>query len=101
MKMDQLISKVSEYAVTVLSPKVKNWASKFVIGSAPVAMATKADGFIRMIGAVDESGEVNIEMLKGVVLSGFKTAGHVDLFGGLLGFDPSDAEDFFKWLEQN
>ena len=46
MKMDQLISKVSEYAVTVLSPKAKNWASKFVIGSAPVAMAPKADGFI-------------------------------------------------------
>ena len=100
MKMDQLISKVSEYAVTVLSPKAKSWASKFVIGSAPVAMAAKADGFIRMIGAVDESGEVNIEMLKGVVLSGFKTAGHVDLFGGLLGFDPSDAEDFFKWIER-
>lgn len=100
MKMDQLISKFSEYAVTVLSPKAKNWASKFVIGSAPVAMAAKADGFIRMIGAVDESGDVNIEMLKGVVLSGFKTAGHIDLFGGLLGFDPSDAEDFFKWLQQ-
>ena len=100
MKMDQLISKVSEYAVTVLSPKAKNWASKFIIGGAPVAIAAKADAFIRMIGAVDESGEVNIEMVKGVLLSGFKTAGHIDLFGGLLGFDPSDAEDFFKWLEQ-
>lgn len=100
MKMDQLLSKVSEYAVMVLAPKAQSWASKFIIGSAPVAVAAKAEGFIRMIGAVDESGEVNIEMVKAVVLSGFKTAGHVDLFGGLLGFDPADAEEFFAWLER-
>lgn len=100
MKLATLLEKINEYSVTVLASKAKTWPAKFMIGAGTVAMANKAEDFIRATGLVDEDGDVDIATLHKFVAAGFKTAGHVDLFGGILGFDPEDAEDFFMYLNR-
>ena len=98
MKLELFLDKINEYAVNVLSAKAKSWPAKFMIGAGVVAMRQKASEFIRAAGLVSTEGDVDISSLHNIVSSGFKTAGHVDLFGGVLGFDPEDAEDFFSYI---
>ena len=98
MKLELLLDKLNEYAVNVLSAKAKSWPAKFMIGAGVVAMRQKAREFISAAGLVSAEGDIDISSLHNIVSSGFKTAGHVDLFGGVLGFDPEDAEDFFSYI---
>ena len=98
MKLELFLDKINEYAVNVLSTKAKSWPAKFMIGAGVVAMRQKASEFIRATGLVSAEGDIDIPSLHNIVSSGFKTAGHVDLFGGVLGFDPEDAEDFFSYI---
>lgn len=98
MKLELFLDKINEYAVNVLSTKAKSWPAKFMIGAGVVAMRQKASEFIRAAGLVSAEGDIDISSLHNIVSSGFKTAGHVDLFGGVLGFDPEDAEDFFSYI---
>lgn len=98
MKIEQLIGKISEYSQTVLVCNAKSWAARFALGAGTEAMLGRADQFIRATGTVSGDGEVDIAALHRIVASGFKSAGHVDLFGGLIGFDPQDAEDLFSYI---
>ena len=100
MKLSTLLEKLNEYSITVLACKAKTWPAKFMIGAGTVAMAKKAEDFIRATELVDEEHNVDIPTLHHLVDAGFKAAGHVDLFGGILGFDPSDAEEFFIWIDR-
>lgn len=98
MNTEELSAKVLEYARSVLAPKAKTWPAKFMIGAGSVSIARKAPSFALMAGAVSGDGTVDMPVLHEVVKSGFEAAGHLDLPGGLLGFDPQDAEDLFTWL---
>ena len=99
MKLELLLDKLNEYAVTVLAAKAKSWPAKFMLGAGAVAMRQKTSDFISATGLVSPEGDVDISLLHNIVSSGFKTAGHIDLFGGVLGFDPEDAEDFFSYIQ--
>lgn len=98
MKLELFLDKINEYAVNVLAAKAKSWPAKFMLGAGAVAMRQKASDFISATGLVSAEGDVDISALHDIVSSGFKTAGHIDLFGGVLGFDPEDAEDFFSYV---
>ena len=98
MKLELFLDKINEYAVNVLSSKAKSWPAKFMIGAGAVAMRQKASDFISAAGLVNADGDIDVSLLHNIVSSGFKTAGHIDLFGGILGFDPEDAEDFFSYI---
>ena len=98
MKLDELEQKVNSYALTVLAPKAQSWSARFAIGAGSVAMKDKVGSFVRMAGAMREDGEVDMDVLHRVVMAGFETAGHVDLYGGIVGFDPQDAEELFSYL---
>jgi hypothetical protein len=98
MKLELFLDKINEYAVNVLAAKAKSWTAKFMLGAGAVAMRQKASDFISTTGLVNAEGEVDVASLHKIVSSGFKTAGHIDLFGGILGFDPEDAEDFFSYI---
>lgn len=98
MKLELFLDKINEYAVNVLAVKAKSWPAKFMIGAGAVAMRQKASDFIGATGLVNAEGNVDVPSLHNIVSSGFKTAGHIDLFGGVLGFDPEDAEDFFSYI---
>ena len=98
MKLELFLDKINEYAVNVLSTKAKSWPAKFMIGAGAVAMRQKASEFIRAAGLVNAEDNIDVSSLHNIVSSGFKTAGHIDLFGGVLGFDPEDAEDFFSYI---
>lgn len=97
MKIDMLSQKVGEYARGVLAPKTSEWTSRFALGAASVVAARRVPALVAAAGAVGPDGEVDVALLREVVKAGFEQAGHVDLFG-VLGFDPSDADDFFAWL---
>lgn len=99
MQISDLIAKVREFAATVLVGKAKSWMTKFAIGAGMEAVADKAEGFIRATGTVAADGFVDIEKLHRIVTAGFGSAGHIDLLGGLLGFDPQDAEELFAYIE--
>lgn len=99
MKIDDLCGKVTEYAATKLLPSARGWGARAVIGGAlPVI-----PNYIRMIAkttmSVDETGMVDVERLKTMVVSGFKAAGHLDVFNGVVGFDVSDVENLFAFIE--
>lgn len=98
MKLEIFLDKINEYAVNVLATKAKSWPAKFMIGAGAVAMRQKASDFISATGLVNAEGNIDVSSLHNIVSSGFKTAGHIDLFGGVLGFDPEDAEDFFSYI---
>lgn len=100
MTVEQLVGRISEYSQTVLLGKAKSWTAKFAIGAGTEVMLGKAERFISAAGVVGQDGEVDMAALHRIVTSGFKGAGHVDLFGGVIGFDPSDAEDLFSYLGQ-
>lgn len=98
MKLELFLDKLNEYAVNVLAAKAKSWPAKFMLGAGAVAMRKKASDFISATGLVNAEGDIDVASLHNIVSSGFKTAGHIDLFGGVLGFDPEDAEDFFSYI---
>lgn len=98
MKLDELEQKVNSYALTVLAPKAKSWSAKFALGAGSVGMKDRIGPFVEMTGAMREDGEIDMDVLHRVVMAGFQAAGHVDLFGGIVGFDPQDAEDLFTYL---
>lgn len=98
MNVETLSRKIGEYARTVLAQKASAWPSKFALGAASVVAEQRAPALVASAGAVRPDGEVDLEVLRAVVKAGFDAAGHVDLLGGMLGFDPSDADDFFSWL---
>lgn len=99
IKIDALVSKVSEYALTQLSPSAKGWLAKCLIGCALPDIPNHVRMVATMTKSVDESGMVDLDRLKTIVMSGFKNAGHLDLFNGAIGFDPPDAEDLFAFIE--
>lgn len=96
--INDLIGKLTQYSSNVLVAKAKSWPAKFAIGAGTEAMSSRAEPFIRATGAVMEDGTVDLESLHRIVMSGFKTAGHLDLFGGLIGFDTQDVDDLFAWI---
>lgn len=97
MELQALLGKVVEYSSSVLVVKAKSWASKFAIGAGTEALVPRAEAFIRASGTMD-GDNVDVAALRRIVMAGFNSAGHLDLMGGLLGFDPSDAEDLFKFI---
>lgn len=94
MDIHQLEAKVSEYVATVMVPKAHSWQAKFALGAGARAMAGRLEPFVRAAGVVN-GDDVDVGALREIVLAGFRSAGHVDVFGGLLGFDPQDAEELF------
>lgn len=99
IQLNDLSSKVTEYAMTKLAPSAKSWGAKFAIGCFLPDVPQSVEKIARMSGSVDAAGSVDIDRLKTMIMSGFKTAGHVDLLGGMIGFDYSDAESLFSFLE--
>ena len=98
MNVETLSLKIGEYARSVLAAKASAWQTKFALGAASVVAAQKTPLLVAASGAVRPDGDVDLDALRAVVKAGFETAGHVDLLGGMLGFDPSDADEFFSWL---
>lgn len=98
MEIQALLGKLVDYSSSVLVVKARSWAAKFAIGAGTEALVPKADAFIRASGTMT-GDDVDVAALKRIVMSGFNAAGHLDLMGGLLGFDPADAEDLFKYVE--
>lgn len=98
MHIDNLTDKLSEYVLAVLAPKAKSWSAKFALGAASESMRGRIRPFVGTTGAMAADGDVDMAELQRVVKAGFEAAGHVDLLGGMLGFDPQDAEDLFAWL---
>lgn len=100
MKLDVLLSKTTEYALTVLAPKAKTWLARGAIGASVVPLTLKARGFIQMTGALGADDEVDIDTLHDTLVMGFKTAGKLEVLNGLLTFDVDDIEDLFAYLKR-
>lgn len=98
MQLNDLSARVCEYATTRLLPKAQGWLAKGAIGGFMPLVPGNLEKLARMTGTLDESGAVDVDQMKLIVTSGFKAAGHLDLLGGAIGFDPSDAEDLFRFL---
>lgn len=100
MQIQDLTSKIQQYAQTVLAKKANTWMSKFAIGAGTQAMIGKIEPFVRTTGTIDENGSVDVDALHDIVVCGFRSAGHLDLLGGMIGFDTQDVEDFYAWIRR-
>ena len=99
IKIDVLAAKVSEFAITRLSPSAKGWFAKYIIGCTIPDIPNHVHSIAKMTKSVDDNGMVDVDRLKSIVMSGFKNAGHLDLFNGAVGFDTDDAESLFAFIE--
>ena len=100
MKLDQVLTKTTEYALTVLAPKAKSWTSKCIIGASIVPISTKARDFLNATGTLGADDEVNVDLLHDMMVMGFKTAGKCEVMNGLLVFDVDDVEELFTYLKR-
>lgn len=100
MKLDDLMSKTVEFALTVLQGKAKSPLAKLTIGAGTVVMAKKLRPIVEGSGLVDTDGEVDMQTFEDAVRVGFKSAGKIDVLGGMLGFDEGDAEEWLQYLKK-
>lgn len=98
MKLEDLMTKIAEYGISVLPTKAKSVGAKMLIGGGTVVAVKKARGMIQSAGLVDETGEVDMETLTEMTRASFKAAGKVDILGGALSFDAQDAEDLIAYV---
>ena len=103
MTADNLITKLDDFVVSHVIPNCNSETSRYLSGFArPLLRATAKkmlgdipDG----IGLRDQDGNIDIDILKECVKSGFDAAGSVRLSGLLkLRFEQSDADAFFASL---
>ncbi|MGM9863780.1 MAG: hypothetical protein ACI305_05930 [Lepagella sp.] len=99
MTSEVLCTKVCEYATTILAPRAKSWTAKFAIGASIPMIRQKIPKMLSVFDVVGKDGEVDILRLETSVLGGFQSAGHLDLFGGVIGFDKEDAKALFDYLK--
>lgn len=99
MKLDDLMTKIAEYGITVLAGKAKSTGAKMLIGSGTVIAVRKARAVIETAGLVDGAGEVDVDTLAEALRAGFKAAGKVSVLGGALGFDANDAEELIAYVQ--
>lgn len=98
MNINDLSTKVTEYAVSKLLPSTKTWLTKFAIGGFLPDIPANVEKLARMTNSVSPDGNVDVQRMKSVVMSGFNAAGRLDLLGGMLGFEPKDAEQLFDYI---
>lgn len=100
MKIDDLNEKIQYYLVNNIMPKIKNPLILFRIGLARGAgkISIRNEDTLKQLkflGVLDNE-EIDVVMLKKILLAGFEASPEFDWFG--LVFTKEDAESFFNFI---
>ena len=101
------VDKFNEYLVQyvqgVLIPEARRPMTKFMLGallgSGGVRLPEKVVEAMKMVGVVDEDGNIEVETLKNAIEGGFKTAGEVPLAALGIHLDRPEIDKFHRLLE--
>lgn len=101
--VDKFNEYLAQYVQGVLIPEARRPTTKFMLGALLGSGCVRLSGGIvaslKMLGVIDEDGNIEVETLKNAIEGGFKTAGEVPLASLGIHLDRPEIDKFYRLLE--